>query len=143
MTCPVIGFSSSAERPAPEDQQPQALRHLHQGSWSRADEGYQQRREWPHPQPAPGQSRSQPPLKFPTQPRPLLPLVLLQEEHLAQLEEASQRVEARYRHFFDRLLVHQETQEAAEELTSIIQESQEEAQWCPVSWRHGHHSGGA
>lgn len=90
---------------------------------------------WPIKEPAP--------LKFPTQLRPLLPLVLLQEEHLAQLEEASQRVEARYRHFFDRFLVHQETQEATEELTSIIQEAQEEAQWCPVSWRHGHHSGGA
>ncbi|XP_075886527.1 MAGUK p55 subfamily member 4-like [Nelusetta ayraudi] len=65
------------------------------------------------------------------------------EEHLAQLEEVSQRVEARYRHFFDRFLVHQESQETTEELTSIIQEAQEEAQWCPVSWRHSHHSGGA
>lgn len=62
----------------------------------------------------------------------------LQEQHLVQLEEASQLVEARYRHFFDRLFVYQETQEAIEELASIIQEAQEKAQWCPVSWRHSH-----
>lgn len=73
-------------------------------------------------------------------PAPTLSILLLlffslQEEHLAQLEEASQLVEARYRHFFDRLVVHQEEQEATEELTSIIQEAQEEAQWCPISWR--------
>lgn len=47
-------------------------------------------------------------------------------------------VEARYRHFFDRFVVHQEIQETTVELTSIIQEAQEEAQWCPISWRHSH-----
>lgn len=51
------------------------------------------------------------------------------------MEEASRQVEARYRHFIDRLLLQQEIQEATEELTSIIQEAQEEAQWTPVSWR--------
>lgn len=51
-----------------------------------------------------------------------------------QLEEASQLMEAKYRHFFDRVLVNEDLHHSCMELFSFIQEAQQEPQWTPVSW---------
>lgn len=59
---------------------------------------------------------------------------LLQEDDFVELEEASRLMEARYRHFFDRVLLNDDLRDACMQLCSIIQEAQEEPQWTPVSW---------
>uniref|UniRef100_A0A674MPI0 MAGUK p55 scaffold protein 4 n=1 Tax=Takifugu rubripes TaxID=31033 RepID=A0A674MPI0_TAKRU len=56
------------------------------------------------------------------------------EDDFVQLEEASQLMEAKYRHFFDRVLVNEDLHNSCMELFSFIQEAQQEPQWTPVSW---------
>lgn len=60
--------------------------------------------------------------------------LLLQEEDFVELEEVSQLIEVKYKHFFDRVLVNDDLQDACMQLCSIIQEAQDEPQWIPVSW---------
>nr|XP_046259707.1 MAGUK p55 subfamily member 4-like [Scatophagus argus] len=56
------------------------------------------------------------------------------EDDFVELEEASRLMEAKYKHFFDRVLVNDDLQDACMQLCSIIQEAQDEPQWIPVSW---------
>ena len=58
----------------------------------------------------------------------------LQEEDFVELEETSLTMEAKYRQLFDRVLVNEELQEACMQLSSIVQQAQDEPQWIPVSW---------
>ena len=51
-----------------------------------------------------------------------------------ELEEVSRLIEAKYKQFFDSVLVNDDLQDACMQLCSIIQEAQEEPQWIPVSW---------
>lgn len=59
---------------------------------------------------------------------------LLQDDDFVELEEMSRLMEAKYRQFFDRVLVNDDLQDACMQLCSIIQEAQDEPQWTPVSW---------
>lgn len=63
-----------------------------------------------------------------------LVFLLLQEEDFVELEEATRLMEAKYRQFFDRVLVNDDLLDACMQLCSIIQEAQDEPQWTPVSW---------
>ncbi|XP_074513630.1 MAGUK p55 subfamily member 4-like [Sebastes fasciatus] len=56
------------------------------------------------------------------------------EEDFVELEEVSQLMEAKYKQFFDSMLVNDDLQDACMQLCSIIREAQEEPQWIPVSW---------
>ncbi|XP_035811780.2 MAGUK p55 subfamily member 4-like [Amphiprion ocellaris] len=56
------------------------------------------------------------------------------EDDFVELEEASQLMEAKYRQFFDSVLVNDDLQDACIQLCSIIQQAQNEPQWIPVSW---------
>ncbi|XP_005745320.1 MAGUK p55 subfamily member 4-like [Pundamilia nyererei] len=56
------------------------------------------------------------------------------EEDFAELEETSKPIEAKYKQFFDSVLVNDDLQDACIELCSIIQQAQDEPQWIPVSW---------
>uniref|UniRef100_A0A3Q4HFY4 MAGUK p55 scaffold protein 4a n=1 Tax=Neolamprologus brichardi TaxID=32507 RepID=A0A3Q4HFY4_NEOBR len=56
------------------------------------------------------------------------------EEDFAELEETSKLIEAKYKQFFDSVLVNDDLQDACIELCSIIQQAQDEPQWIPVSW---------
>uniref|UniRef100_UPI0037E836A8 MAGUK p55 subfamily member 4-like n=1 Tax=Semicossyphus pulcher TaxID=241346 RepID=UPI0037E836A8 len=56
------------------------------------------------------------------------------EDDFVELEEASRLIEAKYRQFFDSMLVNDVLQDACMQLCSTIQEAQEEPQWIPVSW---------
>lgn len=61
-------------------------------------------------------------------------LLLLQEDDFRELEEASGLVEAKYKQFFDSVLVNDDLQDSCIQLCSIIQQAQDEPQWIPVSW---------
>ncbi|XP_049905692.1 MAGUK p55 subfamily member 4-like [Epinephelus moara] len=56
------------------------------------------------------------------------------EEDFVELEEVSQLMEAKYKQFFDSVLVNEDLQDSCIQLFSIIQEAQDEPQWIPVSW---------
>ncbi|XP_072252951.1 MAGUK p55 subfamily member 4-like [Leuresthes tenuis] len=56
------------------------------------------------------------------------------EEDFLELEDASQLMEAKYKQFFDSILVNDDLQDACIQLCSIIQQAQNEPQWVPVSW---------
>uniref|UniRef100_A0A3B4FB86 Membrane protein, palmitoylated 4a (MAGUK p55 subfamily member 4) n=1 Tax=Pundamilia nyererei TaxID=303518 RepID=A0A3B4FB86_9CICH len=58
----------------------------------------------------------------------------MNEEDFAELEETSKPIEAKYKQFFDSVLVNDDLQDACIELCSIIQQAQDEPQWIPVSW---------
>lgn len=60
--------------------------------------------------------------------------LLLQEEDFVELEEVSRLMEAKYKQFFDSVLVNDDLQDSCIQLFSIIQEAQDEPQWIPVSW---------
>lgn len=57
-----------------------------------------------------------------------------QEEDFLELEEASQLMEAKYKQFFDSVVVNDYLQDSCMKLCSIIQQAQNEPQWIPVSW---------
>lgn len=61
-------------------------------------------------------------------------LLRLQEDDFVELEEASLLMEAKYKQFFDCMLVNDDLQDTCIQLCSIIQEAQDEPQWIPVSW---------
>lgn len=61
-------------------------------------------------------------------------LLRLQEDDFVELEEASLLMEAKYKQFFDCMLVNDDLQDTCIRLCSIIQEAQDEPQWIPVSW---------
>ncbi|XP_070771164.1 MAGUK p55 subfamily member 4-like [Enoplosus armatus] len=56
------------------------------------------------------------------------------EDDFVELEEASRLMEAKYKQFFDSVLVNDDLQDACMQLCSVIQEAQDEPQWIPVSW---------
>uniref|UniRef100_A0A3Q3N9D8 MAGUK p55 scaffold protein 4a n=1 Tax=Labrus bergylta TaxID=56723 RepID=A0A3Q3N9D8_9LABR len=56
------------------------------------------------------------------------------EEDFVDLEDSSRLIEAKYKQFFDGVLVNEVLQDTCMQLCSIIQEAQEEPQWIPVSW---------
>ncbi|XP_071328826.1 MAGUK p55 subfamily member 4-like [Trachinotus anak] len=56
------------------------------------------------------------------------------EEDFVELEEVSRLMEGKYRQFFDTVLVNDDLQDACMQLCSIIQQTQDEPQWIPVSW---------
>ncbi|XP_045910410.1 MAGUK p55 subfamily member 4-like [Micropterus dolomieu] len=56
------------------------------------------------------------------------------EDDFVELEEASLLMEAKYKQFFDCMLVNDDLQDTCIRLCSIIQEAQDEPQWIPVSW---------
>lgn len=60
--------------------------------------------------------------------------VLLQEEDLLEVEDLSRLIEAKYKQFFDSVLVNDDLQDTCIQLCSIIQDAQDEPQWIPVSW---------
>ncbi|XP_068184524.1 MAGUK p55 subfamily member 4-like isoform X2 [Antennarius striatus] len=59
----------------------------------------------------------------------------LTDENTMELEEASRLMEAKYKQFFDSILVMDDLQDACMKLCSIIQQAQDQPQWIPVSWR--------
>lgn len=56
------------------------------------------------------------------------------EDDFLELEEMSQLIEAKYRQFFDCVLVNGDLQESCTQLFSVVQQAQEQPQWIPVSW---------
>lgn len=63
---------------------------------------------------------------------PVFPFV--QEDDFVELEESSRLMEAKYKQFFDEVLVNDDLQHACVQLCSILQRAQDEPQWIPVSW---------
>uniref|UniRef100_A0A3Q1JYJ1 Uncharacterized protein n=1 Tax=Anabas testudineus TaxID=64144 RepID=A0A3Q1JYJ1_ANATE len=51
-----------------------------------------------------------------------------------ELEDVSRLIEAKYKQFFDTVLVNEDLQDSCIQLCSIIQQAQDEPQWIPVSW---------
>ncbi|KAM9709448.1 MAGUK p55 subfamily member 4-like isoform 1-T1 [Menidia menidia] len=58
----------------------------------------------------------------------------LTEDDYLELEDASQMMEAKYKQFFDSVLVNDDLQDTCIQLCSVLQQAQNEAQWVPVSW---------
>lgn len=56
------------------------------------------------------------------------------EEDLVELEETSKLIEAKYRQFFDAVLVNADLPEALLHLCSIVQHAQDKPHWVPVNW---------
>uniref|UniRef100_G3NYQ2 Membrane protein, palmitoylated 4a (MAGUK p55 subfamily member 4) n=1 Tax=Gasterosteus aculeatus TaxID=69293 RepID=G3NYQ2_GASAC len=56
------------------------------------------------------------------------------EDDFVELEESSRLMEAKYKQFFDEVLVNDDLQHACVQLCSILQRAQDEPQWIPVSW---------
>uniref|UniRef100_A0A8C4H3U4 Membrane protein, palmitoylated 4a (MAGUK p55 subfamily member 4) n=1 Tax=Dicentrarchus labrax TaxID=13489 RepID=A0A8C4H3U4_DICLA len=56
------------------------------------------------------------------------------EDDFVELEEVSLLIEAKYKQFFDGVLVNDDLQDTCMRLCSVIQEAQNEPQWMPVSW---------
>lgn len=61
-------------------------------------------------------------------------LLRLQEDDFLELEDTSRMLEVKYRHLFDRVLVNEDLHDCCMRLFSLIQESQQDPQWTPVSW---------
>lgn len=61
-------------------------------------------------------------------------LLRLQEDDFLELEDTSRLLEVKYRHLFDRVLVNEDLHDCCMQLFSLIQESQQQPQWTPVSW---------
>uniref|UniRef100_M4A5T4 MAGUK p55 scaffold protein 4 n=1 Tax=Xiphophorus maculatus TaxID=8083 RepID=M4A5T4_XIPMA len=59
------------------------------------------------------------------------------EEDFLELEDTSQLIDAKYKQYFDSVVVNDDLQDACMQLCSIIQQAQNEPQWIPVSWLHG------
>ncbi|XP_047227202.1 MAGUK p55 subfamily member 4-like isoform X2 [Girardinichthys multiradiatus] len=58
------------------------------------------------------------------------------EEDFLELEETSHLFEAKYKQYFDSVVVNDDLQDACMQLCSVIQQAQNEPQWIPVSWLH-------
>ncbi|XP_037343588.2 MAGUK p55 subfamily member 4-like [Pungitius pungitius] len=56
------------------------------------------------------------------------------EDDFVELQESSRLMEAKYKQFFDEVLVNDDLQHACVQLCSILQRAQDEPQWIPVSW---------
>ncbi|XP_060945001.1 MAGUK p55 subfamily member 4-like [Limanda limanda] len=56
------------------------------------------------------------------------------EDDFLQLEETSHTLETKYKQLFDRVLVNEDLQDAGVQLSSLVQQAQDEPQWIPVSW---------
>ncbi|XP_026232745.1 MAGUK p55 subfamily member 4-like [Anabas testudineus] len=56
------------------------------------------------------------------------------EDDFMELEDVSRLIEAKYKQFFDTVLVNEDLQDSCIQLCSIIQQAQDEPQWIPVSW---------
>lgn len=65
------------------------------------------------------------------------PFLATQEEDFLELEDTSQLIDAKYKQYFDSVVVNDDLQDACMQLCSIIQQAQNEPQWIPVSWLHG------
>lgn len=62
-----------------------------------------------------------------------VPLVL-KDKDFEEIEEASRTMEAKYRQYFDGVIVNDDLQDACMDLFMAIQHAQEEPQWIPASW---------
>eukprot|EP00064_Thunnus_orientalis_P007712 superscaffoldBa00000873_g7734 len=58
------------------------------------------------------------------------------EDDFVELEEASRLMEAKYKQFFDSVLVNDDLQDACMQLCSIMQQAQDEPQWIPTAIVH-------
>ncbi|KAK7938686.1 hypothetical protein WMY93_002012 [Mugilogobius chulae] len=56
------------------------------------------------------------------------------EEDFVELEETSKLIEAKYKQFFDCVLVNENLHESCLQLCSIVQRAQDQEHWVPVSW---------
>uniref|UniRef100_A0A8C7WTK1 Guanylate kinase-like domain-containing protein n=1 Tax=Oryzias sinensis TaxID=183150 RepID=A0A8C7WTK1_9TELE len=56
----------------------------------------------------------------------------IMEEDFVELEEVSRLIEAKYKQFFDSILVNDGLQDACMKLCSVIHQAQNEPQWIPV-----------
>uniref|UniRef100_A0AAY4B8S8 Membrane protein, palmitoylated 4a (MAGUK p55 subfamily member 4) n=1 Tax=Denticeps clupeoides TaxID=299321 RepID=A0AAY4B8S8_9TELE len=56
------------------------------------------------------------------------------DEDFQEMQECGRSMEARYRQYFDSVLVNDVLQDACLQLYSIIRRAQDEPQWVPVSW---------
>ncbi|KAK2905210.1 hypothetical protein Q8A67_007009 [Cirrhinus molitorella] len=61
------------------------------------------------------------------------------DKDFEEIEEASRTMEAKYRQYFDCVIVNDDLQDSCMDLFTAIQHAQEEPQWIPASWfAHDH-----
>lgn len=56
------------------------------------------------------------------------------EEDFVELEQTSELIEAKYRQFFDSVLVNGDLPESCLQLCSVVQRAQDHPHWVPLSW---------
>uniref|UniRef100_A0A671L2N9 MAGUK p55 subfamily member 4-like n=1 Tax=Sinocyclocheilus anshuiensis TaxID=1608454 RepID=A0A671L2N9_9TELE len=56
------------------------------------------------------------------------------DKDFEEIEEASRTMEAKYRQYFDCVIVNDDLQDSCMDLFTAIQHAQEEPQWIPASW---------
>lgn len=56
------------------------------------------------------------------------------DKDFEDIEDASRAIEAKYRQFFDCVIVNEDLQDSCMDLFTAIQHAQEEPQWIPASW---------
>lgn len=63
-------------------------------------------------------------------------LFLFQEEDLTDMLSIGGRIEEKYGHLFDAVVINDNVVEAAKELLAIIDQLESRPQWVPITWAH-------
>lgn len=58
----------------------------------------------------------------------------IQEEELKDIIEKAREMEDRYGHFFDMVIINNDTERAYQQLLNEINELEREPQWVPSTW---------
>ena len=64
----------------------------------------------------------------------LIMLFLSQEEDLTDMLSIGARIEEKYGHLFDAIIINDNVVEASKELLAIIDQLETRPQWVPVTW---------
>lgn len=66
--------------------------------------------------------------------RNLMFSVVLQEDELKDIIEKAREMEDKYGHFFDMIIINNDTDRAYHQLVNEINSLEREPQWVPASW---------
>ena len=61
-------------------------------------------------------------------------LMLFQEDELQHILETGTRMEERFGHLFDNVIVNETIEDATSDLIQIAEQMEKEPQWIPIGW---------
>lgn len=64
----------------------------------------------------------------------LLTIIILQEEELKEIIEKAREMEEKFGHYFDMIIINNDTERAYLQLLNEINSLEREPQWVPATW---------